>query len=243
MNTPHVIRTNAGLLMPRIIYGTAWKEERTAELVVKAVLAGFRGIDTACQPRHYREDLVGSALNELQKKHSIKREDLFVQTKFSPLPAHEPHNIPYDKNASLPEQVRQSLKKSLENLRTDYIDSIVMHSPMRTVAETMKVWCEFEGFVAHGKVKQLGISNIYNLRDLEEIYNKAKIKPAVIQNRFYADTDYDIRIRDFCTENGIIYQSFWTLTANPHLLKSDVIRKIAVARQWTPAQVLFRYLI
>jgi len=53
--------------MPRLIYGTAWKKERTKDLVVKAVLAGFRGVDTACQPKHYREELVGEALQELQK--------------------------------------------------------------------------------------------------------------------------------------------------------------------------------
>jgi diketogulonate reductase-like aldo/keto reductase len=38
-----------------------------AELVEQAVLAGFRGIDTACQPKHYREDLVGQALQRLQQ--------------------------------------------------------------------------------------------------------------------------------------------------------------------------------
>jgi diketogulonate reductase-like aldo/keto reductase len=37
------------------------------ELVEQAVLAGFRGIDTACQPKHYREDLVGQALQRLEQ--------------------------------------------------------------------------------------------------------------------------------------------------------------------------------
>ena len=68
----HVI-TSAGVKMPRIIYGTAWKKDRTADLVVKAVLAGFRGIDTACQPKHYDEALVGAALNRL-KDHGIERD-------------------------------------------------------------------------------------------------------------------------------------------------------------------------
>lgn len=40
--------------IPRIIYGTAWKKDATTDLVVKAVLGGFRAIDTACQPKHYR---------------------------------------------------------------------------------------------------------------------------------------------------------------------------------------------
>jgi diketogulonate reductase-like aldo/keto reductase len=69
--------------MPRLIYGTAWKKERTTDLVVQAILAGFRGIDTACQPKHYSEALVGDALDVLASKHNIPRESLFVQTKFT----------------------------------------------------------------------------------------------------------------------------------------------------------------
>ena len=56
------ITTAAGVDMPRMIYGTAWKKERTAGLVVKALQAGFRGIDTAGQPKHYDEALVGVGL-------------------------------------------------------------------------------------------------------------------------------------------------------------------------------------
>ena len=48
------VTTNAGVQMPRLIYGTAWKKEATTRLVIEAVLNGFRGIDTACQPKHYR---------------------------------------------------------------------------------------------------------------------------------------------------------------------------------------------
>lgn len=48
------VTTNAGVQMPRLIYGTAWKKEATTKLVIQAVLNGFRGIDTACQPKHYR---------------------------------------------------------------------------------------------------------------------------------------------------------------------------------------------
>jgi diketogulonate reductase-like aldo/keto reductase len=45
------ITTAAGIKMPRLIYGTAWKKERTADLVEKAFKLGFRGVDTACQVR------------------------------------------------------------------------------------------------------------------------------------------------------------------------------------------------
>lgn len=37
--------------MPSLMYGTAWKGAKTTDLVVQAVLNGFTGIDTACQPK------------------------------------------------------------------------------------------------------------------------------------------------------------------------------------------------
>lgn len=241
MNKQEYYTTNQNVKMPKLIYGTAWKKERTTDLVVQAVKAGFKGIDTACQPKHYNEPLVGEGLKKLMQ-NGIKREDLFIQTKFTSLSGQDPNNIPYDKNASLEQQVLQSFEKSKINLNTNYIDSLVLHSPMDTHNQNMKVWNMFEKFHSEGSVKQLGISNCYDLKELKELYNNVKIKPSVIQNRFYKNTDYDKGIRNFCKENNIIYQSFWTLTANPHLLESKEIQAISKILNKTPAQVLFRYL-
>jgi diketogulonate reductase-like aldo/keto reductase len=72
----------------------------------------------------------------------------------------------------------------------------------------------------------LGVSNI-SPSLLSHLYTFAKVKPVVVQNRFYADTDYDSEMRAFCAKKGIRYQSFWTLTANPALLRSDVVGKVA----------------
>ena len=60
------------------IYGTAWKNESTAKLVAQAIKAGFRGIDTACQPRHYREDLVGAGIRDALDGGIVERKELFV---------------------------------------------------------------------------------------------------------------------------------------------------------------------
>jgi hypothetical protein len=50
---------------PPIMYGTAWKKERTKTLVETAIRNGFRGVDTANQPKHYTESGVGEALQAL----------------------------------------------------------------------------------------------------------------------------------------------------------------------------------
>lgn len=65
-------------VLPAFLYGTAWKKERTAELVYQAICNGFRGVDTAAQPKHYREDLVGEGVRRAIDEGKVGREDLFV---------------------------------------------------------------------------------------------------------------------------------------------------------------------
>jgi diketogulonate reductase-like aldo/keto reductase len=233
--------TSANVRMPKIIYGTAWKKEKTTELVIKAVKMGFRAIDTACQPKHYSESLVGEALQNL-KNEGIEREEIFLQTKFTSVNGQDPNNIPYDKNAPLENQVAQSFEKSKKNLNTNYVDSLVLHGPMGSHALNLKVWNAMEKIFKEKEARQLGISNCYDLRVLQDLYKNVDIKPAVVQNRFYNATGYDKELRNWCSQNGIIYQSFWTLTANPEILVSNLFQDIAKRLDKTAPQILFRFL-
>lgn len=227
--------------MPPLIYGTAWKKERTTELVIAAVKAGFKGIDTACQPKHYHEAGVGEALLALAKE-GFKRKDLFLQTKFTPVSGQDPLNIPYDEKAELSTQVLQSFEASKTNLHTDYIDSLLLHSPLSVFSDLETVWRAMEEIAQRGEAKQLGISNIYDIETLKDLYAMAKIKPAVVQNRFYQDSGYDKEIRSFCKTNDIIYQSFWTLTANPHILENEELFKLGRKYNKNVIQLFFAYL-
>lgn len=227
--------------MPKFIYGTAWKKEQTASLVCKAINAGFRGIDTACQPKHYNEAGVGAALKEIVQQ-GIARKNLYLQSKFTPLSGQDPSNVPYDTNASIKDQVNQSFSKSKLNLGTDYLDCLILHSPMDTFDETLEVWYAMEQLNKEGHIKQLGISNCYDINTLQALYKEAKVKPKVLQNRFYPETNFDKNLRSWCLESDIIYQSFWTLTANMALLSNPTLIKIADHIDKTPAQILFRYL-
>lgn len=228
--------------MPRLIYGTAWKKERTAALVAQALREGFRGIDTACQPRHYHEAGVGEALERVAAE-GIARESLYLQTKFTPPDGQDPANTPYDRGANLSSQVAQSFKVSQRNLRTDYVDALVLHSPLFPFSETLTVWRAMEAIAKTGGALRLGISNCYDFRTFERLYSEAEIKPALLQNRFYADTGYDIKLRAFCDANAIRYQSFWSLTANPHVLAAEPVIRAAMKRGVETPQIFYAYLI
>jgi diketogulonate reductase-like aldo/keto reductase len=92
--------------IPKFIYGTAWKGADTTNLVKMAVSAGFTAIDTANQPKHYSESLVGDALVELNAL-GISRDQLFLQTKFTAAGGQDAR-IPYDPESDFATQVRTS---------------------------------------------------------------------------------------------------------------------------------------
>ncbi len=242
MNKINKIKTLAGVEMPQLIYGTAWKKERTTDLVVQAVVQGFNGIDTACQPRHYREDLVGEAVAQLNQRHGVKREDLYIQTKFTAVDGQDPDSIPYDPTAPLKEQVKQSFAQTQKNLGTDYVDSLVLHSPLNTLEALMEVWTAMEEIYEAGGAGQIGISNCYYQNVMELLWTNAKVKPAVLQNRFSPETGYDRDLRTWCNENGVKTQTFWTLTANPHILNHSTMKDISAKHGKTAPQIFFRYL-
>jgi diketogulonate reductase-like aldo/keto reductase len=77
--------------------------------------------------------LVGAAVQEAITTGMVTREQLFLQTKFTSVNGQDPTNIPYDPKASLSDQVRQSFEVSLRHFGTEYMDSLVLHSPMRTI--------------------------------------------------------------------------------------------------------------
>ena len=79
--------------------------------------------------------------------------------------------------------------------------------------ETQEAWRAMETHVPQ-QAHTLGISNIYQIEVLKALYDFASVKPSVVQNRFYPNTGYDTEIRAFCTEKGMTYQSFWTLTGS-----------------------------
>lgn len=235
--------THAGVALPQIVYGTAWKKERTAGLVQQALSTGFRGVDTACQPKHYHEPGVGEGVDAA----GVPRDALYIQTKFTPLRGHDPQRIPYDPAAPLAEQVAQSFAVSEQNLGTRGgakapIDGLVLHSPLSDWRDLMTVWRAMEALHAAGRVRQLGISNCYDPALFERLFGAATVKPAVLQNRFYAATGFDTRLRAFCRDEGVVYQSFWTLTANRDLLAGRAIAAAAAHHGKTPAQVFFRWL-
>jgi diketogulonate reductase-like aldo/keto reductase len=231
-----------GVQIPRLIYGTAWKEDGTARLVGLALEAGFRGIDTANQRRHYHEAQVGQAVTNAVTQGLAARDELFVQTKFTYVNGQDAR-LPYDPHAPLAEQVEQSFASSLEHLGLDRIDSYMLHGPSRRQglgADDHEVWAAMERLHAAGQAQLLGVSNV-TAEQLQELCEGATVKPAVVQNRCYAAMGWDREVRQYCARAGIVYQGFSLLTANPQVLHDRSVTELASRLGKTVEQTIFRF--
>jgi diketogulonate reductase-like aldo/keto reductase len=227
---------------PAFLYGTAWKEDRTACLTELALKAGFRGIDTANQRKHYFEAGVGEGLAAAYRAEIVKRDDLFLQTKFT-YQRGQDHRVPYDPAARVSLQVAQSLASSLEHLGTDYVDSFVLHGPesgSRWTAADSEVWEAMGEERDAGRARLLGVSNV-SLDHLEEMNASGAELPAYVQNRCFARLGWDREVRLFCNAHNIVYQGFSLLTANSGLLEHPPFVNLATEFNSTPAQVVFAF--
>jgi diketogulonate reductase-like aldo/keto reductase len=228
--------------VPDLLYGTAWKEDRTAALTELALRSGFRGIDTANQRRHYFEAGAGAGIAAAYRAGVVTRSEIFLQTKFT-YQRGQDDRLPYDPQAMLAVQVAQSLASSLEHLGTDYVDSFVLHGPSSGYE-----WSDHDGEVweamcaerAAGRTRFLGVSNIAR-EQLEQMAAVHAEAPTFVQNRCFARYGWDRDVRLFCKERDITYQGFSLLTANLEVLRHPLLASLGAGLHATPAQVVFAF--
>jgi diketogulonate reductase-like aldo/keto reductase len=228
--------------VPDFLYGTAWKEDRTAALTELALRLGFRGIDTANQRRHYVEAGVGQGLAAACQAGIVTRADVFLQTKFTYARGQD-HRLPYDPSADLSTQVAQSMASSLAHLGTDRVDSFVLHGPASGHGwsdDDAEAWQAMVKEREAGRARLLGVSNV-SRRHLEQMAATDAEMPAFVQNRCFARLGWDRDVRAFCAARAIVYQGFSLLTANPEVLRHPLVGRIAARAGATPPQIVFRF--
>ena len=228
--------------IPTFLYGTAWKEDRTAALTEQALRAGFRAIDTANQRRHYFEAAVGEGIAAAYNAGIVTRDELFLQTKFTYRRGQD-HRLPYDPSASLTAQVAQSLASSLDHLYCEHVDSFILHGPASNYDWTefdAEVWESMRRERDAGRTRLLGVSNV-SLTHLEQMAASGGELPTFVQNRCFASQGWDLEVRHFCRNCGITYQGFSLLTANVDVVHHPLIANLAASLNATQAQIIFAF--
>jgi diketogulonate reductase-like aldo/keto reductase len=237
--------------MPLLLYGTAWKGDRTDSLLRTALNAGFAGFDTASQPKHYREDLVGDALQQFavedrrsDAEELVRSGSLWVQSKFTPLDGQDrTRPLPYDASASIGEQVMQSFNTTQRHLAVVSVSALVLHSPYQELADTLEAWAAMSALHDGQLVDHLGISNIYDPLAFAAFFDAVSVKPRFVQNHLHRQTRHLRALLPVLAARNCALQLFWTLTGNPHVLSAPEFVALARQHALTPAELFYAFLL
>ena len=234
--------------IPALGFGTLIPDPiATKEATRTALEVGFRQFD--CAERYRNEEQVGEAMRGVFREGKVRREDVFVGTKLW-------------NNNHRPERVRPAFEASLRRLKLDYVDLYCIHTPFAfkagdeqdprdengnviydDAATLTNTWKALESLVDERRCKVIGLSNV-SLRQLKEVFEIARIKPAVLQVESHPYLP-EWELLDYCKRNGIVMQAFAALGhgIQPRLLDDPVITVIAKRVHKTPAQVLLAWAV
>ncbi|KAF2256798.1 Aldo/keto reductase [Trematosphaeria pertusa] len=245
MNT--ALHLNTGASMPALGLGT-WQSApgEVKKAVVHAIEAGYRHID--CAYCYQNEDEVGEALQDVISRGIVKREDLFITSKLW---------------CTFHTRTEEGLQKSLDLLKTPYLDLFLMHWPVpmnprgnhplfpklpdgsRDIDHStnhIQTWKSLEKLIqTHPeKVKAIGVAN-YSVKYLEKLLAQATIVPAVNQIENHPLLPQQ-EIVDFCKQKGILIIAYSPLgsTGSP-LFKDEAVNEVAKKHNVGPGTVLLSY--
>ncbi len=215
------IKLNNGVEMPVLGYGVFQVPPQEAERCVSDALSvGYHMIDTA--QAYFNEEGVGEAV----AKSGIKREDLFLVTK-----------VWISNNGE--EKAARSIDESLRNLKTDYIDLLLIHQAYGDVFGT---WRAMEKAYHDGKARAIGVSNFQQARFFD-FAHYVDIKPMVNQLQCNAMIQ-QCEIEPTLNEFGTKMMAWGPLGGQgvDGIVKSEVLADIGAKYGKSAAQVALRWL-
>jgi len=220
MNATTILLNN-GKIIPQIGFGTSpLNDKEVAPLVVAAIEAGYRHIDTAY--RYNNERGVGKGIRD----SGIDREDLFVTTKLDGVFQGNDHAI-------------GGLDESLQRLGLDYVDLLLIHWPLPQRNEYISTWKTFEKLVAAGKARSIGLSN-FKPAHIDRLLAEATIQPTVNQIQLNPRITRPEQ-RTYNLEHGIVTEAWSPLGAGSDLLENPTLAAIGAKYDKTPGQVVLRW--
>lgn len=211
--------TIQGVAVPSLGFGTFQLSGDDCEGGVEHALSvGYRHLDTA---RAYaNEDRVGAGM----ERSGVERAEVFLTTKLD--------------SASLSrDRVEPAVADSLDMLRTDYVDLLLIHWPSRDTPtnETLAAMSEVQ---QEGMARHIGVSN----------FPPSQVESALEQATIFCDqVEYhpflgQRRLRELAVEHDFLLTAYSPL-AQGEVMSDPTLEEIAKAHGATAAQVTLRWLI
>ena len=219
-----------GVKVPCVGFGT-WQtpDGNESMIAVKAALdAGYRHID--CASVYGNEQSIGAAISA----YGLPRGDVFITSKLS-------NKVRgYD-------QTIASFKKTLMDLRLDYIDLYLVHWPSPVAYRdrweywNAESWRAFEDLCVEGAIRAIGVSN-FHAHHLDALCKTAKIKPMVNQIRL-CPGGLQSDVVNASRERGLLLEAYSPFggSGRSNILNDKVFLDLAARYGKTPAQICVRW--
>ena len=210
-----------GNRMPMLGYGVYQvSNEECERCVLDAIDVGYRSVDTA--QAYHNEEAVGKAI----EKCGVPRSELFLTTKV------------WISNAGY-EKAKASIDMSLQSLRTDYIDLLLIHQPFGDYYGT---WRVMEEAYRAGKLRAIGVSNFYPDR-LVDLCRFVNIKPMVNQVETHV-FQQQTKAHEWMNKYGVAHESWGPFAeGRKDFFTNPVLCDIGQKYQKSAAQIALRFLI
>lgn len=228
------LQLSNGVEIPKVGHGTWQMSVAEAAASTKFALNhGYIHIDTAIVYENHEGVAQGI------KESNLKREDLFLTTK---VPA----------SFKSYEEAKEAIDTALVELEVEYLDLMLIHAPRpwdemrepkenRYFSENLEVWRALEEAYEAGKIKAIGVSN-FDIDDLKNIIDHAKIKPQVNQIIYHAGhKNVNSELEAFCRQENILIEAYSPL-ATGGLLDNEQIKVISEKHNKTIPQIALRFI-
>jgi diketogulonate reductase-like aldo/keto reductase len=216
------IKLNDGHEIPGIGLGL-WRvtePEQFHQAFRESIEVGYRHFDDA--QKYMNEQMLVDDWVE----SGLKRSEIYITTKISI------DEFGYD-------ATKKSFQESLEKLRTDYVDLLLLHFPVTKTRQ--ESWRALEDIQAAGGARSIGVSN-YTIRHLEEMKTYARVTPAVNQVELHVFLQQPELLK-YCKDNGIAVEAYSPLAHAANMGEDPVIKDIAAKHNKTYAQIMLRWCI
>ncbi len=244
-----------GSQIPQLGLGT-WKSQpgEVYQAIIDAVTAGYRHID--CAAVYGNEAEIGDALRFLLNEGKVKRDELFITSKLW-------------NDSHQPESAQKAIKKTLSDLKLEYLDLYLIHWPISIKASAgfpfsgedfispeelpfTETWKAMEEMKKNGLARHIGVSN-FSIPNLSKLIRNAELMPEMNQvemHPFLAQKE----LFHFCRDHDILVTGYSPLGSSdrsagmkaedePSLLQNPVVTEVANEVDCSPAQVLIAWAI
>lgn len=219
---------NNGVEIPAVAFGTYKAADgKSADVIRAAIGAGYRYFDTASF--YGTETYLAEAIRE----SGISRGEFFIASKLW-------------KDEMGYENVKSAFERTLNNLRTDYLDLYLIHWPLPEPGYKewrqldKETWRAMEELYEAGKIRAIGLSNFLP-HHIENILKDCRVRPAVDQIEYHPGYSQEAVV-NYCRERGILVQA-WSPIGRSRVLDEPLVEELAAKYDVSPAQICLKFAV